>query len=102
MDINPGSPTSLYRPLQLDHDGVQFIDSWNFITVPLAKFGKCFGLSQSKTDFPHGFSTRDHLEYRGPMLAVDSIEDYYGLNHIKGCSLQETEQLRAKQKDTLL
>jgi hypothetical protein len=30
------------------------------------------------------------------MPAVDSIEDYYSLNNIKGCSLQETEQLRAK------
>jgi hypothetical protein len=96
------SPTSLYRPLHLEHDGVRFIDSWNFITTPLSKFGKCFGLPQSKSDFPHGFSTRGHLEYRGPMPAVDSIEDYYSLNHIKGCSLQETEQLRAKQKDTLL
>jgi hypothetical protein len=46
------SPTSLYRPLHLEHDGVRFIDSWNFTTIPLSKFGKCFDLPQSKTDFP--------------------------------------------------
>jgi hypothetical protein len=46
------STTSLYHPLQLGHDGVRFIDSWNFITIPLAKFGKCYGPPQRKTDFP--------------------------------------------------
>jgi hypothetical protein len=49
---NIPSPTSLYRPLQLTYDGVRFIDSWNFITIPLSKFEKCFGPIQSKTDFP--------------------------------------------------
>jgi hypothetical protein len=59
MDTSPGaSPpppplsTSLYLPLQLDRDGVQFIDFWNFIT----------------SDFSHGFSTRDHLDYRDPCI----------------------------------
>jgi hypothetical protein len=87
------SPTLLYRPLQLTHDGVRFIDSWNFITIPLSKFGKCFGLAQSKTHFPHAFSRRENFEYEGPMPPFDT--------HIKGGSLQETEQLREKQKEAL-
>jgi hypothetical protein len=44
------NPTRYRRPGA--YDQVRFIDSWNFITIPLGKFGKCFGLSQSKTDFP--------------------------------------------------
>jgi hypothetical protein len=95
------SPTSLYRPLQLSYDGVRFIDSWNFITIPLSKFGKCFGLSQSKTDFPHAFSRRENFEYQGPMPPFDSPEDFYSLQRIKGGSLQETEQLREKQNQAL-
>jgi hypothetical protein len=95
------SPTSLYRPLQLTYDGVRFIDSWNFITIPLSKFGKCFGLAQSKTDFPHAFSRRDNFEYEGPMQPFDTPEDFYSLKHIKGGSLQETHQLREKQKEAL-
>jgi hypothetical protein len=92
------SPTSLYRPLQLTYDGVRFIDSWNFITIPLAKFGKCFGLAQSKTDFPHAFSRRENFAYEGAMPAFDTEEDFFSLKHIKGNSLQETHQLREKQK----
>jgi hypothetical protein len=33
------SHSSLYRPLQLSCDQVRFIDSWNFITIPLGKLG---------------------------------------------------------------
>jgi hypothetical protein len=59
------------------------------------KFGECFGLSQSKTDFPHAFSVREHLNYRGPMPAAQSEEDWYSLKHIKGSNAHETTSLRA-------
>jgi hypothetical protein len=77
------SPTSLYRPLQLSYDGVSFIDSWNFITIPLSKFGKCFGLTQSKTDFPHAFSCRESFDYEWSMPPFDTEEDLFSLKHIK-------------------
>jgi hypothetical protein len=95
------SPTSRYQPWQLTYDGVRFTDSWNFITIPLSKFGKCFGLTQSKTDFPHAFSCRENFEYEGPMPPLDSPEDFYSLKHIKGGSSQETHALREKQKQAL-
>jgi hypothetical protein len=95
------SPTSLYRPSQLTYDGVPFIDSWNFITIPSSTFGKCFGLTQSETDFPHAFSRRENLDYEGPMPPFDTEEDVFSLKHIKGGSLQETHMLREKQKEAL-
>jgi hypothetical protein len=88
------SPSSLYRPLQLAYDNVRFIDSWTFITIPLSKFGKCFGLSQSKPDFPHAFSLRENLDYRGPMPGVETEEDWYSLKHIKGSNAHETKTTR--------
>jgi hypothetical protein len=75
---------------------VRFIDSWNFITIPLGKFGTCFGLSQSKTDFPHGFSVREHLAYRGAMPGAETEEDWYSLKHIKGGNAHETTTQRGK------
>jgi hypothetical protein len=87
------SPSSLYRPLQLSYDNFDLVD---FITIPLAKFGKCFGLSQSKTDFPHAFSLREHLHYHGAMPGAETAEDWHSLNHIKGSSAHETTTARAK------
>jgi hypothetical protein len=75
------SPTSLYLPLHLEHDGVQFIDSWNFITIPSQNLASFFGLLQS-TPMDSAPGTISSI------VAVDAIEDYYTLNHIKGCSLQ--------------
>jgi hypothetical protein len=88
------SPTSLYRPLQLTYDGARFIDSWNFITIPLSKFG-------TKTDFPRAFSRRENLEYEGPMPPFDKEEDFFSLKHIKGGILEETHLLPEKQKEAL-
>jgi hypothetical protein len=96
------SPTSLYRPFQLTYDGVHlFIDSWNFITIPLSKFGKCFGLTQSTIDFHHAFSRRENLDHEESMPPFDTPEDFFGLKHIKGGSVQETLVLRKKPKQAL-
>jgi hypothetical protein len=80
---------------------VRFIDSWNFITIPLSKFGECFGLTQSKTDFLHAFSRKENFEYEGPMPPFDTEDDFFSLKHIKWGSLQETHQLGDKQKHAL-
>jgi hypothetical protein len=90
------SPTFLYRPLQLTYEGVRFVDSWDSITIPLSTSGKCFGLTQSKTDFPHVFSRRENFDYEEPMPAFDTEEDVLSLAHIKGGSLQETHMVRER------
>ena len=45
----------------------------------LKRIGTDFGLPVTKGDFPHNFSRRPQLNYRGPMPGLYTPEDYYGL-----------------------
>lgn len=51
-----------------EHD-IAFIDSLNFIPLPLPGFRKAFGLSTElqKDDFPHRFNRTENQDYVGPM-----------------------------------
>ena len=47
--------------------GVKFIDSCNFLPMPLSKLPKAFGLSElCKGYFPHRFNTPENQNYVGP------------------------------------
>ena len=50
------------------HD-ITFIDSLNFVPLPLSGFRKAFGLSteMEKGDFPHRFNRMENQHYEGPM-----------------------------------
>lgn len=51
-----------------EHD-IAFIDSLNFIPLPLSDFREAFGLSTElqKGDFPHRFNRTENQDYVGPM-----------------------------------
>lgn len=54
---------------------IRFIDSLNFLPMPLASFEKAFGLqSCEKGHFPHFFAEPKHYNYRGPLPPVN----FYG------------------------
>ena len=94
------SPTSLHRSLetyykQLD---IRFIDSYNFIPMALAKIGPSFNLSVHKGDFPHRFSTLDHLAYEGPMPACDTVDDWYSLSTLRASSSEKGDAATTKFK----
>ena len=44
---------------------IRFIDSLNFIQLPLAQFSKAFKLPETKGYFPHFFNKRANAEYDG-------------------------------------
>ena len=72
---------------------IRFIDSLNFMSMPLKKLPKAFGLKPeqmglrdvnveelAKLPFPHEFNTRQNLNYKGPfpplqMYGVDSMSE---------------------------
>ena len=59
---------------------IKFIDSLNFIPMPLAKFPKTFGLDElCKGYFPHYFNKDENQQYVGPI----PCQEDYGVNTMK-------------------
>lgn len=69
-----------------------FIDSIAFVPGALKKIGQDFGLSVAKGDFPHNFSRRQNLYYRGSMPPLHSVEDYFGFQSKRSEGDQEELQ----------
>ena len=96
-----GSPSKL---LELDFMKRRFIDSINFITLPLSAFGKTFGLKSAKGDYPHAFAS--HLVENLPddSIASEAIQllesytgtipaiEYYNVGSCKGASQAATDE----------
>ncbi|XP_033209959.1 uncharacterized protein LOC117168427 [Belonocnema kinseyi] len=50
----------------------KFIDSLNYLHMPLSKQPKAFGLNDiKKGTFSHLFNTPDHIDYKGPLPASE-------------------------------
>ena len=47
--------------------GIRFVDSLNFLPMPLKKFTKTFGLTTKKGFYPHFFNTPSNESYVGPI-----------------------------------
>ena len=85
------SPTSLHRSLETYSKtfDIRFIDSYNFIPMALAKIGPSFNLPVHKGDFPHRFSTLEHLSYEGCMPPCDTADDWYSLSTMRASSSEK-------------
>jgi hypothetical protein len=94
------SPTSMHRSLEtmVDDLKIRFIDSFCFIPMGLAKIGPAFNLPVHKGDFPHKFSTVEHMTYRGPMPPCDTEEDWYSLSTVRASSAEKAEVATTKFK----
>ena len=51
--------------MKMEH--LVFLDSVSFLPCPLRKLPEAFGLSASKSWYPHYFNTRENLNYVGPI-----------------------------------
>jgi hypothetical protein len=66
--------------LKIHRIGLRIIDSFNFVSSPLASFPKTFGLTELKKGyFPHLFNTVENEQYVGPI----PDKKYYGYNTMK-------------------
>jgi hypothetical protein len=94
------SPMSLHRSLEtnVDHFNIRFIDSFSFLPMGLAKIGPAFNLPVNKGDFPHKFSSFEHMNYSGPMPACDTEDDWYDLSGMRASSLEKADSSLAKFK----
>jgi hypothetical protein len=87
------SPMSIHRSLEtvVDTLNIRFIDSYSFIPMSLAKIGPSFNLPVCKGDFPHKFSSLEHLDYEGEMPPCDSSDDWYSLQEIRASSIEKAD-----------
>ncbi|XP_031355210.1 uncharacterized protein LOC116179552 [Photinus pyralis] len=69
------------------NNNIRFIDSLNFIPIPLSAFPKTFNFEGSKGHFPHFFNTVANQDYVGPMPAP----------HFYGC-----DEMSAKNREDFL
>ena len=65
---------------------MRFVDSLNFLTMPLAAFPKTFGIKELKKGFfPHYFNTSENFYYKGKIPPLR----YFGYNDMSGKSRKE-------------
>jgi hypothetical protein len=75
------------RILCMKMQHLTFIDSVCYIPCPLRKLPEAFGLSSSKSWYPHYFNTEENLDYVGDIADVS----YYGLNEM--CDSERKDSL---------
>lgn len=87
------APTSINRSMQttITDFNISFIDSYMFIPLPLSKIGPAFNLPVHKGDFPHNFSKLENQDYHGCMPPCDTDDNWYGINGIRGSSIEKAE-----------
>ena len=57
-------------------EGMTWLDSLNYMAIPLRKLAEAFGLASVNSWYPHLFNTAENMNYVGPMPDVS----YYGLD----------------------
>jgi len=62
--------------MRMEH--LVFLDSVSFLPFPLRRLPEAFGLTSSKSWFPHYFKTEENLDYIGPHPDVW----YYGVDEM--------------------
>jgi len=63
--------------MKMEH--LVFLDSVSFLPCALRKLPEAFGLSASKSWYPHYFNTRENLNYVGPIPDMT----YYGVDEMR-------------------
>jgi hypothetical protein len=62
-----------------------FLDSIFFLPIPLRKLPEAFGLTSSKSWYPHLFNSQGNLEYVGSIPDIS----YYGVNEMSEAERKE-------------
>lgn len=75
-----------FKVFKLGWKNISFIDSLNFISMPLSKFSSAFGLTGiAKGYFPHFFNKAENINYIGPLPP----KEMYGYEHFNVKDMQE-------------
>jgi hypothetical protein len=76
---NPQIILSGLKIISMKIQHLHFLDSISYLTMPLRKLSKAFGLSSKKSWFPHYFNTKANLDYVGPILDMG----YFGADEMR-------------------
>jgi len=61
--------------MRMNMEHLLFLDSVSFLPFPMRKLHEAFGLTASKSWYPHDFNTEENLDYTSPIPDVS----YYGV-----------------------
>ena len=79
--------------MKIEH--MLFIDSASYLPMPLRKLPEAFGLSVSKSWYPHFFNTRANLDYVEPIPDIS----YFGADEMSHSERSEFMRWYDSQKD---
>ena len=87
----------MYMTVGKGKDQIRFIDSLSFLTMPLAKFPKTFGLTaQEKGYYPHYWNTAKNANYNGKMPPMSA----YGVDTMKEADREKFIKWYRHRKET--
>lgn len=99
-------PNTVHKYLMLqilmtgESTAIKFLDFMMMMSDSLRNIGKAFKLDVCKGDFPHRFSRKEHLNYKGPLPPMDAQEDWYSFKEVKNQEeLNESRSFWKKQAD---
>jgi len=81
--------------MKMEH--LVFLKSVCFLPCPLRKLPEAFGLTASKSWYPHYFNTEENLDYVGPIPDVS----YYGVNEMSEAERRDFLVWYEGQKDVV-
>ena len=75
---NPQLILSGLKIISMKIQHIHFLDSISYLPTPLRKFPEAFGLSATKSWFPHYWNTKTNLDYVGPIPDIG----YFGADEM--------------------
>jgi hypothetical protein len=76
---------------------IHFLDPVSYLPMPLRKLPEAFGLSSSKSWFPHYFNTKANMDYVGPIPDIQ----YFGADGMSEGERKDFLSWYNEQKDSL-
>jgi hypothetical protein len=76
---------------------IRFLESVSYLPIPLRNLPEAFGLSSSKSWFPHYFNTKANMYYVGPIQDIQ----YFGADEMSEGERKDFLSWYNEQKDSL-
>jgi hypothetical protein len=77
---------------------LHFLDSVSYLLIPLRKLSQAFGLSATKSWYPHFFNTKENIDYLGPIPDIS----YYGADALSNVERRDFLGWYETQKSEIL
>jgi hypothetical protein len=95
---NPELILSGLKIISMKMQHIHFLDAVSYLRMPLRKFPEAFGLSATKSWFPHYYNTKANLDYVGPIPDIE----YFGADEMSAGERKDLLSWYDEQKDKSL